>query len=67
MTYIPTVNYSTKLFLKQELSLANHLNSLSLMPIIILLICSLAPNSLSTNAQQGTLFFFALQWQLLIM
>ena len=37
MPDIPTVNYSTKLFLQQELSLANHLNSLSLMPIILLL------------------------------
>ena len=37
MPDIPTVNYSTKLFLQQELSLSNHLNSLSLMPIILLL------------------------------
>ena len=37
MTDIPTVNYSTKLFLQQELSLANHLNSPSLIPIILLL------------------------------
>ena len=37
MTDIPTINYSTKLFLQQELSPANHLNSLSLMPVILLL------------------------------
>ena len=37
MTDIPTVNYRTKHFLQQELSLANHLNSLYLMPVILLL------------------------------
>ena len=35
MTDIPTVSYSTKFFLQQELSLANHLNSLYLMSIIL--------------------------------
>ena len=37
MTDIPIINYSTKFFLQQELSLDNRLNSLSLMFIIILL------------------------------
>ena len=37
MTDIPTVNYSTKFFLQQEMSLANCLNSLSLMPVILFL------------------------------
>ena len=37
MTDIPTVNYCTKHFLQQELSPANHLNSLYLMPVIVLL------------------------------
>ena len=37
MIEIPSVNYSTKFFLQQELSLANRLNSLSLMLVIILL------------------------------
>ena len=38
MTDIPTVNYSTKFFFQQELSLANRLNSPNrLIPIILLL------------------------------
>ena len=37
MTDIPTVNYSTKFFLQQELSLANKRNSLSMMLVIPLL------------------------------
>ena len=42
MTDIPNVNYSTKFFLQQELSLANRLNYLSLMLVILLLTIHLA-------------------------
>ena len=34
MTDIPTVNYTTKFFLQQELSLVNNRNSLSMMLVI---------------------------------
>ena len=37
MIDIPGVNYSTKFFLQQELSLVNRLNSLSLILVILLL------------------------------
>ena len=37
MTDILIENYSTKFFLEKELSLANRLSSLSLMPVILLL------------------------------
>ena len=37
MIDIPGVNYSTKSFLQQELSLVNRLNSLSLILVILLL------------------------------
>ena len=65
MTDIPTVNYSTKLFLQQELSLANHLNSPSLIPIILLLTMHLTAYQQMHN--KGPCFFFTLLWQLLIM
>ena len=42
MTDIPNVNYSTEFFLQQELSLANRLNYLSLMLVILLLTIHLA-------------------------
>ena len=46
LTYLMYIN-STKLLLQQGLSLANHLNSLSLMPVILLLTIHLIalPNS----------------------
>ena len=41
MSNIPTVNYSAKFILEQELSLGNCPNSLSLMPLVLLLIIHL--------------------------
>ena len=58
MTDIPTVNYSSKLFLQQELSLPNCLTSLSLMlEILLLTIYLIDLNCLTRN--------LTLLWQLL--
>ena len=56
MTDIPTVNYSTKLYLQQELSQANHLNSPSLIPVILLLTMHLITYQQMHN--KGPCFFY---------
>ena len=64
MTDILIVNYSTKFFLEKELSLANHLNSLSLMPVILLLTIHLIAYQ---QLHDKGLCFLTLLWQLLPM
>ena len=65
MTDITTGNESTKFFLQQELSLTSHLNSLSLMPVILMVtIHSIAYQQIH---DKGPCFVLPLLWQLLIL
>ena len=65
MTDIPTVSYSTKFFLQQELSLANHLNSLYLMSIILSLTIRLI--AYQQMHDKWPCFFLTLLWRFSIM